>query len=268
MALRFFYIILYFFLAFGTACSLALADNYTVGPGDNLDITVYDHKDLSVKSRVAGDGTIRFPLIGEFNVLGKTPSEISVMIERKLGDGYILNPQVAVSMSEYRSRKATILGEVDKPGLYDLVGRVFLLELISKAGGLGKDAGREIIITRNFMEEESPGQEVIRIDLRRLVEEGDLSQNILIMNGDNVFIPQVDKIYVTGEVRRPASYQYDKDLTLIQVITNAGGLTDKASARNIRIIREKNGEKKVIRRVPMDARVLPNDVVVVPESFF
>ncbi|MCW7755073.1 SLBB domain-containing protein [Desulfobotulus sp. H1] len=248
----------------------APADDYTVGPGDTLDIRVYNHADLSVKASVSGEGTIRYPLLGEFRISGKTPSEISVLIENMLADGYILNPQVSVFLNEYRSRKVTILGEVDKPGLYELAGRIYLLELISRAGGLTLDAGRSVYVTRSngTTENGDAGQEVLHVDLHQLIEQGDVGQNILIRNGDSVFIPKVEKIYVTGEVRRPAAYSYDADLTLIKVLTNAGGLTDKASSRNIRIIRDVNGEKVVLQRVSMDQRVQPNDVIVVPESFF
>jgi polysaccharide export outer membrane protein len=243
--------------------------NYIVGPGDTLEIKVYDHPDLSLKINISGSGQLRFPLIGNFFVAGMTPSQISDLIELKLSDGYLVNPQVSVFISENRSQKATILGEVEKPGLYELRGKITLLEFISKAEGLTSEAGRYIFITRTV--EKTSGlseREVIKIDLKALVEEGDTSQNIFLSNGDSIFIPEMKKIYVTGEIKKPAAYRFEEELSVIKAITNAGGLTDKAAPKNIRIIRNVNGEKAVIQKVSMDEKVHPDDVIVVPESFF
>lgn len=245
------------------------AENYIVGAGDKIEVKVYDHPDLSTELRVSGDGKIRFPLIGEFSVKGRTPSQISGIIESKLSDGYIINPQVSVSLSEYRSRKATILGEVEKPALYELRGQTTLLELISQAEGLTSEAGRIVSIKRKtFLKNEDKEEETIKIDLKKLIEEGDESQNIFVRNGDSIFIPEMKKVYVTGEVKKPASYRHKDDLTVIKVITNAGGLTDKASAKNIKIIRNKEGEQGVFEKVSMDKKIKADDVIVVPESFF
>lgn len=251
-------------------CGQGMAENYIVGPGDFLDIKVYDHPDLSVKIRVTGDGKIRFPLVGELTAQGRGTSEIAEKLEEKLGDGYIINPQVSVSLTEFRSRKATILGEVEKPALYELRGQTTLLELISQAEGLTSEAGRYIYITRtDYPEsEDSPEQKIIKIDLKQLIENGDASQNIFIRNGDSIFIPEMKKIYVTGEIKKPSAYRYEEELTVIKTITNAGGLTDKAAPKSVRIIRQVNGEKVVLEKVSMDEKVLPDDVIVIPESFF
>ncbi|MDY0361393.1 MAG: SLBB domain-containing protein [Desulforegulaceae bacterium] len=264
----FFKVLFLFFILFSNLYAEE-GNNYIVGPGDTLDIKVYDHPDLSLKISVSGNGYLRFPLIGEFLVAGKTPSQISDEIEIKLSDGYLVNPQVSVFISENRSQKATILGEVEKPGLYELTGKTTLLEFISTAEGLTPEAGRFIYITRTFEGEGLEGQrDVIKIDLKALVEDGDTSQNIFLSNGDSIFVPEMKKIYVTGEIKKPAAYRFEENLSVIKAITNAGGLTDKAAPKNVRIIRTVNGEKKIVEKVSMDEKVLPDDVIVVPESFF
>ncbi|ABW67462.1 SLBB domain-containing protein [Desulfosudis oleivorans] len=250
---------------------MGTCENYIVGPGDTLSINVYEHPDLTTTVQVDGGGAIRFPLIGEFEVTGMDVSELSQAIEKKLADGYIVNPQVAIVVKEYRSRKATILGQVNAPALYELRGRTTLLELISTAGGLTADAGKYAYLTRTLSENgerDAPRQEVIKIDIKKLVEEGDTTQNILISNGDSVFISRMEKIYVTGEVKYAGAYPYEEGLTVIKAITNARGFTDRASATNIQIIRKENGIEQVLSKVKMDERVMPEDVIVVPESFF
>ncbi len=104
--------------------------------------------------------------------------------------------------------------------------------------------------------------------MESLVEKGDASQNIMIMNGDSIYVPKADMIYITGEVKKPDAYKYEKDITIIKAITLAGGFTKIAKKGGVRIIRKVDGEEKIIKRVKMDKPVLPDDVIVVPESFF
>lgn len=249
----------------------ARSNQYTVGTGDTLHINVFGHPDLNQTIEVDAEGMIVFPLLGQLEVAGRSVADLSRALTDKLGAGYIINPQVTVVVEDYRSRKASILGKVNKPGLYELKGRTTLLEMISTAGGLALDAGQFAYVTRQEPDNEASvegRQEVIRIDLKKLVEAGETTQNILIQDGDSVFISNMEKIYVTGEVKSNGAYPYEEGLTVIMALTNAGGLTNTASASRIRIIRKANGEEQVIHRVKMDDPVLPEDVIVVPESFF
>ena len=120
---------------------IASAQDYIVGERDVLRITVYEHPDLTTTERVSADGTILFPLIGQINVQGLTLSQISQKIAELLSDGYIIDPQVIIFIQEFRSKKAFIMGEVNKPGLHVLHGTTTFLELLSGAGGLTKEAG-------------------------------------------------------------------------------------------------------------------------------
>ena len=119
----------------------AFTQDYIVGEGDVLRITVYDHDDLTTTARVSGDGMINFPLIGQVNVKGLTLSQITKQISALLADGYIVNPQVNIFIQEFRSKKAFIMGEVNRPGLYVLAGQTTFLALLSQAGGLTKHFG-------------------------------------------------------------------------------------------------------------------------------
>lgn len=256
------------FLLFAPA---GMCEDYTIGSGDTLNINVYGHEDLTKTVQVNDAGNISFPLIGEIPARGLSVTRLSQTVSERLAAGYIINPQVTVVVMDYRSRKASILGKVKDPALYELKGRTTLLELISTAGGLAADAGQYAYVTRKVSDRGKPDehrQEVIKINLQKLVEEGDSSQNILISDGDSIFISKMEKIYVTGEVKSARAYPYEEGLTVIKALTNAGGFTDKAAANGVRIIRQENGEEQVLRKVRMDDLVAPEDVIVVPERFF
>ncbi len=242
---------------------ISLSQDYIVGEGDLLEVSVYDHPDLTVTVRVGGEGTIQFPLIGQVKVGGLTVNQVAQEIARLLADGYIVDPQVSVFIKEFRSKKVTIMGEVNNPGLYELRGTTTFLELLSKAGGLTDDAGDIATLKRK-----ANGDKVIRIDLKRLIREGEMSQNILIMDGDSIYVTKAGLFYVTGEVKKPDAYRYEEGTTVLKAITMAGGFTDKASTTRVKIIRKSGGREEVIEKVGMDEPVYPDDIIVVPESFF
>lgn len=242
------------------------AQDYILGEGDVLTISVYNQPDLKSVVRISGDGMINFPLIGQVRAAGKSVDQLSEKIELRLADGYLIAPQVTIFIEEFRNLKATILGSVRSPGLYELKGQTTLLELISRAGGLVEEAGTEAIIRRG--DSGHGNQESITVNLSDLMENGQLSQNLSIMNGDNIFIPKKKVFYVTGEVKSPDAYTYMKGLTVIQALTKAGGFSSKAAPGRIRIIRSVDGKEQLLEKVNMDERVQPNDVIVVPESYF
>jgi len=253
-------------LVLGTGPLYAVEAEYFVGNGDVLDINVYENEDLSTTVRVTADKTIRVPLIGEVSVNSLTVSQVSRKLEGLFADGYLVNPQVDVFIKEYRSKKATILGQVRNPGLFELRGETTLLEFISKAGGMMIDAGNVATIKRKKIGKIQ--EDNITIDLKHLIEEGDTSLNIPIKDGDSVYIAKADNFYVSGEIKKPDSYKLDSDVTVIKAITRAGGFSKIAAKGKVRIIRIIDGKKQVLENVNMDEAVLPDDVIVVPESFF
>jgi polysaccharide export outer membrane protein len=246
---------------------ISFAQDYIVGEGDVLRITVYDHDDLTTVARISGDGNIVLPLIGQVEVKGLTLSQISRKISARLSDGYIIDPQVNIFIQEFRSKKAFIMGEVTKPGIYVLPGQTTFLALLSEAGGLTKDAGDKAIIKRKANPSDK-NEKVTTIDMRRLIEKGDTTLDVPIMDGDNIYISKAGVFYVTGEVRKPDAYKYEEGTTVIKAITMAGGFSDKASRGRVKITRKINGKEEVVEKAKMDEPVLPDDVIVVPESFF
>jgi len=246
-----------------TAPEAAGAD-YILGPGDVLKISVYDNDDLLTVTRVSDDGYVIMPLLGQVKVENMTVSQASQHIGTLLADGYIISPQVNIFVQEFRSKKAIILGQVNRPGLVEMSGPTTLLELISKAGGLADDFGETATIKGKI----SGPDDVVMIDLKALVESGDLSQNISIRDGDTVYVSKAGMCYVTGEVKNPNAYKCGDNITVLKLITLAGGFTGKASKSGVRVVRILNGEKTIFKDVDMDMPVLPEDVIIVPESFF
>ena len=259
--------------------------DYRVGPRDVISIIVYGEKDLSVdEMMITSDGFISMPLIGRMSVDNLTVTEIEGRIAKLLADGYLVNPQVMVTVKSFVSRNAIILGAVATPGSYPLKGRFFLLELISQAGGiLSESAGSDILIWRtsdakSATRGENEREQVIRIGTERLLKEGDMRLNVPILDRDVVFVPEAEHIYIIGEVRKPGSIRLQRDrITALEAITMAGGFTPIAASNRTRIIRVTDGVEQTIP-VPVrdvirgersrDVVLMPGDVIVVPESLF
>lgn len=246
----------------------APADEYLIGEGDLLRITVYDNPDLTTDARVGGDGKITLPLIGEVPVNEKTTIDAQKKIAAMLADGYIKNPQVSVFIAEYKSKKVTTLGEFTKPGLIELRGNSTLMEVISNAGGITPNASDTLLIKRKIQKPDGLSEEVtITVDLNKLLEKGDMSTNIMVRDGDSIYVPRAAFVYVSGEVKTPGAYKVTKGLTVLRSITLAGGFTQKASKGSVSIVRKtEKGERSI--DVDMETQVLPDDIIVVPESFF
>ena len=241
------------------------AAEYFVGPGDVLNITVYDNDDLETMVRVGDNGSIIFPLLGQVEVSNLSILQVSDKITQLLADGYLVNPQVNVFVTEFRSKKVVVLGRVRSPGVIELSRPISFLELVSKAGGLEKDAGDTATVKRK----ENGKDALIVVDLVSLLEGGDLTQNVPILDGDTVVISKSGMCYVTGEVEEPGSYPCGDGSTVLKLVALANGFTGKAAKSKVRIVRIVNNEKTIFKDVDLDTTVVfDNDVIVVPESFF
>jgi polysaccharide export outer membrane protein len=236
-------------------------EEYVIGPEDVLEISVYDHEEMTSTVRVGGNGVITLPLLDAVEVGGLTVSQATKKITDLLSGDYIVDPKVNIFVVTFRGQKVVILGQVENPGLYEIRAETTLLELISLAGGLNPDAG-DIATLKRVNEK---GTEERKIDLERLIDKGDTTLNFRVMDGDKVFIEKAGLFYVTGEVNRPSSYPYQDRLSLIKAITMAGGLTNIASSTKVKILRQNEGKEQVIEQASMDTEILPEDVIVVPK---
>ena len=211
---------------------------YIVGPDDTLIITVWDNPDLAKDEKVEEDGTISYPFIGRVYVAGKTLRQIDEILTELLGKELIYDPQVDVSVKEYKSNKVFIVGEVGKPGQYYLRESRSLFEILSEAGGVKKEtAGNFILIKRKIHGKDDEYSE-IKVPLYR----GELEKDIEVIAGDSIKVPE-SKFFISGEVARPGFFPIsEKDLNLYQAIVIAGGFTKGADKYNVKLSRD-NGKE-------------------------
>ncbi|HNY51566.1 MAG TPA: polysaccharide biosynthesis/export family protein [Smithella sp.] len=258
--------------------------DYRVGGYDVLSITVYDEQDLSKDSiRVSSDGLISFPLVGRLQVGGLTTSEIEQLISKELARGeYLNNAHVSVMVTQYASSKFSVLGAVKSPGTYPIQAKELILDGLSKAGGVDSATGemQEAMIIRTIKSDEQGERKiVINFDLQGLLKGKDQISNIPLMDKDVLYIPKENYFYIMGQVKNPGSYTFTKkDINIVEAVSMAGGFTPIASRNETRIVRNENGIEKIYEvrvdaitkggKINQAVFVKPNDLIIVPESFF
>jgi len=281
------------FLAFLLVVSVqadgGTVDDYVIGPSDVLQINVYQEDDLTKKVQIAPDGHFSYPLLGKVKAEGLSVSQLEAELTRRLQVGYLVDPSVSVLISEYGSKKVSVTGEVELPGIYVLSGLTRLQEILAKAGGLSANAGTALYLetdvssapksAKDAISDASISRKRVRISLEDLLLKGDESLNVILKNGDSVHVVEADKYFVLGEVKKPGAYNLGKRTSILHAIAEAGGFTDIASRGKVRIVRAENGKKKpIIVNVEKlsrgelseddDIPIQADDVIVVPESFF
>jgi len=247
---------------------LAAQPVYRLGPDDVVQISVWDNKDLDQVVFVRPDGKISLPLLGEVQAAGRSVAELSGALSETYSKT-VKGAQVTVTLREVRSRPAFFVGGVGKPGPLQLTQELTLLQALSIVGGLVPAADMESAYVLR-------GDKQIPVDFVRLIQKGDIRQNIKIQPGDTIVVPIADVVYVQGEVKNPGPVKFTKDLTMLGVIAQAGGFTPLAAPKRVNVIRA-NGEKKDNIRVNVsdimsaserDVPLKPNDIVIVPQRLF
>jgi polysaccharide export outer membrane protein len=230
--------------------------NYLVGPQDVLTVSVFDEAQLSGRFRVDNDGQLNYPFVGRLQAGGATVAEIAARIRTKLADGYLRDPQVTVEVEVYRSQNVFVMGEVRSPGKYTVTGAVTIVEVLAQAGSTTPTAGNQVLVLhpKKATDGGAGSSEQASTDVQRVnlgdIQAGDLSANITVHDGDTIFVPKAQRFYVTGYVHSPGAFVLEPDLTVLQAISMAGGVTDLGSSRGLRVVRNKK---------EMDAK--PTDIV-------
>jgi polysaccharide biosynthesis/export protein len=249
----------------------------TLGPGDVLRVSVYDNPDLSQEVTIGADGAFSYPLIGRVQASDLQVRQLESLLAKRFADGYLVSPQVGVTVTQHKSQQVYVMGAVSKPGPYALQRQTTLLEALSAAGGPTPDAGFEIILTHAADQQAlssgtskgsaaANGQPAVRVSLEQLMA-GGVPQRIMLQDGDVVYVPKAAFVYLTGEVQRPGRYRLEKDATIQKTITAAGGFTKFAATKSMIVQRTVDGKRLDFQAGP-DDRLQDEDVVVVRPSLF
>jgi polysaccharide biosynthesis/export protein len=247
----------------------------TLAPGDVLKISVYGFPDLATVTRVSPSGTITFPLIGQVTVGGEAVHDAEQSIARQLDrGGFVKNAAVTIFV-EQRSAvftsSVTLLGQVGHSGIYSLDPEAAdsvstLVELLSKAGGTTEQAADYCYLIRKDTKDNGKPRK-LRVDLVSLLQMGNMDLNAPLKNGDVVMVPQMDVFYIYGEVQRSGRYKLERDMTVMQGLSVAGGMTERGNAKGLVLNRPDAGGVKALK-ANLDDRLQPNDVVYVRTAVF
>jgi len=261
-----------------TAQENGSAGDYVIGAGDLLVISALDMSELDkVKVRVGTEGLMRLPLLGMVKVKGLTSRQLEGELADLLGQKYLNDPQVSVFIEEYRSQRIAVLGEVNKPGVYEVTERRTLTDMLALAGGLSKDADQVVYLLRKSAStatDPSVSGELIKVDLEQLLAGLDPSMNMKVGSGDIVSVPRSGEFLLGGAVKKPGPYPIKGKLTVDQAVYFGEALRDDADLTNIEVLRV-NGPKIEVFNINLEQLKLEgttglaiqkNDVVFVGTS--
>ena len=253
---------------------------YRVGTDDLLEITVFEIPELAATTRVTASGAITLPLVGQVEAGGFTPQELAENVEEALREQFVKDPSVTVFVKEYASQPVSLVGAVRTPGIYQIKGQKYLLDMLAMAQGLTEAAGNTIQVTRRSPTgasglTRSPG--VITIDVEELFEQGNVGLNIPIYAGDVINVLQAGSVFVVGELNQPNQYvlRNGRNVTVTQAVALGGGFSQDAKADDSMIIRlHTDGTReeipvdpqKIFQGEARDVTMLPNDILFVPAS--
>jgi polysaccharide biosynthesis/export protein len=240
--------------------------DYVLGPGDLVRIIVFQNPDLTTETRVSETGSITFPLIGAVDAAGQSASALERAIIQKLRDGGFVNrPQVNVNVVQFKSIQVSVLGQVNRPGRFPLdQAKNRLSEVLALAGGI-LPTGADII---TLITNENGQDKKIEIDVPGMIQSGDLARDVMLRNGDVIYVPRAPLFYIYGEVQRPGQFRIERDMTVIQALATGGGLTIRGTMRGMKLSRRTPAGTVVTRDANPNEHVFPDDVIYVKESIF
>ena len=267
------------------------ARSYILGPDDGLTINVVDLSELDSKNlgviHVDHQGNIRLPLAGRVHAAGLSVENLETEIAGKLS-GIMNNPEVSVSVSDYRNHPVSVLGAVRTPGVYQVNGPKSLFEVLSLAGGLNPDASNRVKITRpvasgplplaNSSSDKTGGFYTAELNVREVMDAKNPEENINVLPNDVITVPKTDLVYVVGSVHKSGGFPLaeHEQISVLQAVTLAEGLDKVASAKKARILRQATpgaertevavNVDKILDGSAKDVALQANDILFIPNS--
>jgi polysaccharide export outer membrane protein len=266
----------------------AVPRGYVLGPGDQITVVGSEPDEIINKPvRIDAQGFVTLPLTGRLRAGGITVEQFQTNLQAALRT-WVLDPQVSVNVSDYRSQHVSVIGAVTTPGIQVLQGRKTVAEVLAQAGGIRQDAGYTLRITRPTergkiplpgAQADSTGRfTVADVEIDQLVKSGAFEQNIAVEPGDVLSVPRGEMIYVLGNVRRPGGFIiHERDsMSVLQALSLAEGVTGIAATKKARILRKVSGQpdraqlevnlNAILSTKTKDVRLLPEDILYVPSS--
>ncbi|MGN7875791.1 polysaccharide export protein EpsE [Roseateles sp. 22389] len=249
-----------------TGLSTGAAAEYRLGSGDAIRISVFQNPDMLLETRVSESGTITFPLLGVVRIGGLSISEAEQRIADGLKKGnFVKQPQVTIVVLKVTGNQASVLGQVNQPGRYPLeVADTRLTDLLANARGVASTGGDQVVLTG--VRGGKPFR--LEVDLPTLFGPNGREQDVVVLNGDVLWVDRFPMVYIYGEVQKPGQIRLERGMTLLQGLAAGGGLTLRGTDRGIRVHRKDASGKVQEIKPGMDEPLKDGDVIFVRESLF
>jgi polysaccharide biosynthesis/export protein len=264
-------------------------DESRIGPGDLLDISVFEAPEMNRTLRVSANGEISMDLLGIVKASGLTPRDLESSLREQLRRTYMKDPHVGVFIRELQSHPVSVVGAVKKPGVFQIQGAKTLIELLSMAEGLADDAGDTVLIMRGAASSGTGGAgtpsasqqskgEIDQVNLWELMQSRNAALNLPVYPGDIVKVTTADLVYVVGEVKKPGGFplKNNQGISLLQALALAEGLTRTSATSQTRIVRTdpKTGKRveirvdlsKILANKASDPGLQAKDILFIPNS--
>ena len=237
-----------------------------LGPGDSVSVQVYGQPDMNSTVYVSDDGSIPIALVGSVPVAGLSPSEAGTRIEKALRDGkYLIDPHVTLTVTESRSQRVAVLGQVGHPGRYAIQSNTSIFDLLAEAGGITETGGDMVYILRP---DKDGNITRFPISLKSVSDGSKTDSQPALKGRDSVFVPLAPQLYIYGEVMSPGKFKVEPGMTVIQAIARAGGITQRGSQNRVVIKRRKADGTYDTTSAKLSDLVQADDVIRVKESIF
>jgi len=252
-------------MALGGAVGAHAGEEYQLGSGDVIRITVFQNPDLTTEARVSESGDVSFPLVGTVKMGGKSVAAAEQLIANGLREGgFVLQPQVNILPLEIRGNQVSVLGEVNRPGRYPLeTFNMRVADMLAVAGGVGENGADTIVLSG--MRDGSPFQREISLPNLFASKEGG---NDVVSGGDIIYVARAPVFFIYGQVQKPGAYRLEEGMTLMQALATGGGLTNRGTERGMEVHRRNGAGTVEVVTVGRNEPLLADDVIRVKESLF
>lgn len=244
-----------------------ISSDYVLGAGDQIRISVFQNPDLLLETRVSESNTISFPLLGSVKIGGLSVNEA----EKKIADGlksgnFLKQPQVSILVLQFKAQSVSILGLVNRPGRYSLSPiEAKLSQLLAQAGGIVAIQGSDVVVVTGMRNGKPFRRE---IDFPQIFAPRGAPEDVTLENGDSIWVDRAPTLYMYGEVQRPGSMRLERDMSVLQALAYAGGLTQRGTTKGIKIHRRDAAGVVQIIEPNINDKLQANDVIYVKESLF